>query len=381
MLRILFLGMFLIMVLGLPPFGLLLAGFSLPTTLTLFPIPIEPGTSSLSWPVWGILAGLIAATLMPFMWRFFHSSLITQHRSLPLHSTRFPRWGWLGILGTVSAWLLAWSRFSWFEIYQAHTFPLLWLGYIVILNAVTFQRTRNCLLIDRPRFLIRLFILSAGFWWTFEYLNQYVNNWHYVNVPETSFFEYVVFTSLSFSTVLPAVLSTYEWLNTFPRLTKPFEHWYSLQWINHPQSGWTFLALGGLGLGLIGIWPTVLFPVLWLSPLCLLAGMQQINRGKAIPCLSSLAQGDWRTIILSSGAALVCGFWWELWNSYSLVHWEYTIPYVHAVRIFEMPILGYSGYLPFGITCLAITEVVLNYPAIYFTSRIASNQPELAKIA
>jgi hypothetical protein len=58
---------------------------------------------------------------------------------------------------------------------------------------------------------------------------------------------------------------------------------------------------------------------------------------------------------------LLCGFWWELWNANSLVHWEYSIPYVHALKIFEMPILGYSGYLPFGLTCLAITEFALGY--------------------
>jgi hypothetical protein len=74
-----------------------------------------------------------------------------------------------------------------------------------------------------------------------------------------------------------------------------------------------------------------------------------------------LVQGDWRPLTLSALAALACGFWWELWNVNSLVHWEYTLPHVQAFKIFEMPILGYSGYLPFSLTCLAITEFVLGY--------------------
>jgi hypothetical protein len=29
---------------------------------------------------------------------------------------------------------------------------------------------------------------------------------------------------------------------------------------------------------------------------------------------------------------------------------------VHEYKIFEMPILGYAGYLPFGLECLAVTK-------------------------
>ena len=364
MLTILFLGTFLLLLLGLPPFGLLLAGYSLPTTLTLFPLPTKPGHSSISWRVFGALGICILTSLVAPLWQLFNFQIFTKLK--PLHATNFPYWGWIGIFLVITSWLLAWNRFPWFAPWQPHTFPLLWVGYIVILNALTFQRSRHCILINRPQFLLRLFLLSAAFWWSFEYLNQYINNWHYVNVPDTSLLEYAIYTSISFSTVLPAVLSTYEWLNTFPRLTKPFENWHSYPKINNQRSGWVLLALGSLGLGLIGIWPTVLFPVLWLSPLCLLAGMQRISLGKAIPCLVSLARGDWRTVILSAGAALLCGFWWEFWNFYSLVHWEYTIPYVHAFEIFAMPILGYAGYLPFGITCLAITELALGYDSTRF---------------
>jgi hypothetical protein len=59
---------------------------------------------------------------------------------------------------------------------------------------------------------------------------------------------------------------------------------------------------------------------------------------------------------LGAIAALVCGFWWELWNFKSLAHWEYAIPSVHRFQLFEMPLLGYGGYLPFGLECLAVTQ-------------------------
>lgn len=365
-------ALFVILVLGLPLFGIFLFGPPFSPNLTLLPIPTEPGTESFSWLVCGLLAVLTTVMLTPIIWRFFQIPATSRPDSP--HLVGFPWWGWLAILWVVGSWMLAWTRFSWFQAWQPHTFPLLWFGYILTLNALTYQRSGQCLLLDRPRFCGKLFLLSAGFWWVFEYLNQFVKNWHYVNLPETSYFHYVFHTSLAFSTVLPAVLSTYEWLATIPRLTKPFENWHSLPWVTSHAAGWVLFALGSLGLGLIGIWPTILFPLLWLSPLCLLLGIQCIRKEKT--CFHGLGQGNWRSVILSALAALVCGFWWEFWNVYSLVHWEYTIPYVQAFKIFEMPILGYAGYLPFGLTCLAIAEWILGYQPSH-QQKIQSNAPQV----
>ncbi len=346
------LGILLTLTLGLPLGGILLAGYSFPTHLTLLPIPTEAGASSISWLAWGILTALLAGTLTPLIWRFFTTPNTPKQESVLAVS--FPWWGWMALLWITTSWVLAWTRYSWFEAWQAHTFPMLWFGYIVMLNALTYRRSGHCLLLHRTRFLAQLFLLSAGFWWTFEYLNQFVKNWHYVNLPDTSHLEHVLYTTLAFSTVLPAVLSTYEWLGTFPRLTRPFEHWHPIPWIFNQKTGWLLISLGSIGLGLIGLWPTILFPLLWLCPLLLLLGIKIVRNTKT--CLHDFSQGDWRPVILSALAALVCGFWWELWNADSLVHWEYTIPFVQALKVFEMPVLGYAGYLPFGILCLAATE-------------------------
>ena len=141
-------GILLILILGLPVFGLLLAGYSLPVYLTIFPIPTEPGESSISWLTCGILTVLIAATLTPLIWRFFKIPVTTKPKSI--HPKRFPWWGWIAVLWILDSWLLAWTRFSWFEPWQPHTFPLLWFGYILTLNALTYQRSGQCLLTHRP---------------------------------------------------------------------------------------------------------------------------------------------------------------------------------------------------------------------------------------
>jgi hypothetical protein len=52
-----------------------------------------------------------------------------------------------------------------------------------------------------------------------------------------------------------------------------------------------------------------------------------------------------------------------MWNSGSLAHWEYGIPFTHRFQLFEMPLLGYAGYLPFGLECVAVVQ--LFFPALF----------------
>ena len=350
-------GILLLLLLCLPPLGLALSGRALPPRLTFLPIPIEPGEASRSWTLVGLLAMLISGTLAPFVWRFWKFRCRSTLRLSP--RMPFPWWGWLAVGWTTFAWLLAWTRFSWFQAWQSHTFPLLWFGYIVVINALTFSRTGRCMLVNRPKFSLKLFVLSAGFWWIFEYLNQFVYNWHYVGMIDSHRGLTIMWMTLAFSTVLPAVLGTYEYLASFTQLKKPFENWHALPMVDSPRTGWLMLSLGSLGLLMIGRWPAVLFPFLWIGPLLLMLGILIPRRELTV--LMPLAKGNWSSVVLSSLAALICGGFWEMWNAYSLVHWEYSIPYVHTFKIGEMPILGYAGYLPFGLECLAVADFFLGY--------------------
>ena len=57
-------------------------------------------------------------------------------------------------------------------------------------------------------------------------------------------------------------------------------------------------------------------------------------------------------------SAVICGFFWEMWNFYSLAHWEYSFPFVQWFHLFEMPILGYAGYLAFSLECMAVSVML-----------------------
>ncbi len=47
----------------------------------------------------------------------------------------------------------------------------------------------------------------------------------------------------------------------------------------------------------------------------------------------------------------------EMWNSAS-VSWVYDIGFFDFAHIFEMPLFGYGGYLPFGLETFAVYHFV-----------------------
>ena len=116
------------------------------------------------------------------------------------------------MLWTVCAWILAGSRFDWFAPYQAFTFTPPWVGYILVVNALINYRTGSRPLIDSTGRYLSLYLLSVVFWWIFEYLNRLVGNWVYFGVQEFDPLEYALHSTVSFSTVLPAVHATYQLL-------------------------------------------------------------------------------------------------------------------------------------------------------------------------
>ncbi|HLY30532.1 MAG TPA: hypothetical protein VKQ36_05865, partial [Ktedonobacterales bacterium] len=59
-------------------------------------------------------------------------------------------------------------------------------------------------------------------------------------------------------------------------------------------------------------------------------------------------------------AAIACGFFWEMWNYYALPKWKYDLPFLNwAPHIFEMPLPGWLGYLPFGLELFAMYQFTL----------------------
>ena len=66
-----------------------------------------------------------------------------------------------------------------------------------------------------------------------------------------------------------------------------------------------------------------------------------------------MREGRWDTVLVLFAAGLICGWFWELWNVFSMPKWIYHVPLVNLPKLFEMPLLGYGGYLPFALEVFA----------------------------
>jgi len=270
-------------------------------------------------------------------------------------SRSFPWWGWAALAGCLVFWTLAWTRFPWFGALQPHTFFPLWFAFIILINAVCYYRSGRCMLTHQRAYFVRLFFLSAGFWWFFEYLNRFVQNWYYTgsDYPPLTYF---LLATLSFSTVLPAVLGMRDLIRTFSFFEVRY-HGFAPR----PPGSTRILAcfsllLASAGLAGIGVWPDLLFPLLWVSPLLVITSLQRLFGRPHV--FTATGDGDWRPVVSVALAALVCGLFWEMWNFYSLARWTYSVPLVHRFQIFEMPVLGYAGYLPFGLECALVGSLI-----------------------
>jgi hypothetical protein len=352
-------GITSLLLLGLPLLGVVLSGRSLTPYLDFPPLTRYVVPAPFSWYAFSFWLLCIAGAIMPCGRRVLRAR--TSLRAwAPPHC--FPWWGWGGLGIGLVTWILAWSRFSWFAPWQAYTFTPLWLSYVLVINALTYRRTGHCGLVDRPRLVLLLFPVSALFWWYFEYLNRFVQNWVYVGLEAFGPWQYVIYATLPFSTVLPAVLGTYEFLHSFPRLYAGLEQYIPVC-VKHPRllSG-SILLIGGVGLMGLSLWPDYCFSLLWVAPLLILTACQTLLQLPTI--FAPLCQGDWRQIWLWALAALVCGGFWEMWNFYSLTKWVYAVPFVDRFHVFEMPLLGYGGYLSFGLECAALVHLVARHPGL-----------------
>jgi len=341
------------MLLGLPLLGVFLSGSPIKAYLAFPPKNGNVHHAPFSWVAFVLYGLLITGVLSPFVLRILKKNIPSRNHDQEFRG--FPWWGWTALLGGLLCWLLAWSRFSWFRPFQLHTFTPLWFSLIVVMNGLSFRRNGHCIMLDRPVFFILLFPVSAAFWWFFEYLNRFVENWAYVQAPLDGW-SYFWRATPPFSTVLPAVLSTREWIMGMDWVGKGFGNWVSMRLPKPPAWSWGTLLAAGLGLLGIGVWPNYLFSLLWVAPVVILLSTQAILGEQNI--LSGIPRGDWRVVVSSAAAALFCGWFWEMWNYWSLAKWTYHVPFVERFQVFEMPILGYAGYLPFGLECAVVGDLL-----------------------
>ncbi len=258
---------------------------------------------------------------------------------------RIPQ-GWIGLALVTIFWPLNWALPG---LRTAYLFFPLWLGYILCLDALVLSRRGSSQLSrSRAAFFIQ-FVVSAPAWWLFELLNERTHNWHYIGSSHFTDLEYVILCTINFSIVMPAVFESAELVRSF-------------QWIERFASGarvprsskapFVMLFLGALALVLTLLWPSTCYPLVWGAVYFI---VEPLNHWLGRPnLLTRLQEGDWRPVLALAGGSLLCGFFWEMWNFFSYPKWTYSTPGVDFLHVFEMPLLGYGGYVPFALELYAL---------------------------
>jgi hypothetical protein len=260
--------------------------------------------------------------------------------------TRPPWWLWAGLALIAAGMALA--ALDIVPVAQNLT-PLCWTGFIVAVDGWLARRGRSWLR-DAPRELAWMAAISIPSWLLFEFYDRprFWSAagpelwWHYSGLPPWPWRG--LGYAWSFATITPALLLLAE-------LFEPAAERLAGRGAGGRVPGELAAALTAVGAILAAIpflWPSPYFAAdVWLAwPLLL----DPINRRLGRPSwLADLEQGRRSRPLALLAAGIACGVLWESWNMLASARWRYTVPFLGAVKIYEMPVLGFLGFAPFAL--------------------------------
>jgi hypothetical protein len=237
------------------------------------------------------------------------------------------------------------------EPFATWFYDFAWWSYILILNTAVHRLKGQSLIINRFREFLWLLPVSVFIWVIFEAFNLRLENWHYLNLPRERWVRWGGY-ALAYATVLPGIFLTRDLLEALGlfkngRVSKP----------KFPPS-WPayFYGLGISALILPLIFPRYTFPLVWVGFVFLLEPL--VYRHGGLSLMRAWEGGELRPLLLLLFAGLICGGLWEFWNYWAKAKWVYTVPFFNQIKVFEMPLAGFLGFLPFAVECLVMVEAL-----------------------
>ncbi len=291
----------------------------------------------------------------------------------------FPNPAWLPRPQTTFAWVARWVA--------VNMTGLCWLAYLLVLDGLLtqlgwrqrgkpspphpplhpltlspplFSQTLSPIRLRPNRFVIA-WLTSIPVWCFFDWINfVFMDAWRYHGLPPY-FAQRATGYFIAFAAISPGMFLAAELYQRMGMARLGGEG--SPRWavrINTPMQ----IAIMLLGLA-FAIYPLLIHdPIanltLWVS---LLFFLDPINHWLGAPSIV----GDWRagrwgrTLSLMLGGA-TCGLLWEFWNYWALAKWSYHLPFLGSLeqyRYFEMPLLGFMGFLPFALECWVVLNLIL----------------------
>ena len=226
-----------------------------------------------------------------------------------------------------------------------YTYPVVWWGLLMVIDAWNWRRHQVSLWrADPRRFFAITLPVSALFWLLFEALNLLAPQWRYRGHVE-GVHRQVLLGFFSFATVVPIVMECW-WMLAGPACVPR-----SLPQIAQRHK-WLLIGLGTLVLALPFVNDIFWFNQgMWLAPaLLLLPFVAAPTCRTAEPFATGWVAGS-----------ILAGLLWEAINFPSPTGWQYLI-LPEAPHLFEMPLPGYLGFVPFGLSVLAVYEAQRRLP-------------------
>jgi hypothetical protein len=228
-------------------------------------------------------------------------------------------------------------------------YHLAWWSYIVAADALNRRLAGRSLLRDEPGRLLVLALGSVAWWTLFEAINLRLGNWYYVMDPPSRAVRWTAGV-FGFATVLPGIVETVRLVENLGWLSSVRVS--PLRWSPGKEAG--VLVLGAACFALPLVWPDLFFPLTWGSFVFLLEPWNRRHAARSF--LRDLEEGEAGPFLQTLVAGLVCGALWETWNYWARMKWIYTVPGFEEIKVFEMPLLGFLGFPPFAVECLALVR-------------------------
>ena len=223
-----------------------------------------------------------------------------------------------------------------------------WWPLLLFLDGLLWRLTGKSLLWERPREFLRLIFFSVTVWLVFEVFNLWLLNWRYVGIEPRVWLRWPGY-ALAFATVLPGVLLSAQVLAALgvgAQLRGPRRQVHNWQPV--------FLLVGVACLVLPFLTPRYAFSLIWVALFFLLDPLLDLLTRDSLTRRFLAGERQQSLCLLLAG--LGCGVWWEMWNYHSAAKWVYTLPVLNFGKVFEMPLLGFLGFLPFALECAVMYE-------------------------
>ena len=259
---------------------------------------------------------------------------------------KFSLYGWVGI-GVLGAAYALLYRGMW--VVSVYFTPIAWTAEILIVDAAVLAVSGRSRMHDEPgRFLLTA-LLSIPLWLIFEAYNLRLQNWTYVGLPESEAAALLGY-GWSFATITPGIFEAADLVEAFGwfKRARPVKFSRTAQAV--------MIVIGAACLVVPLAIPVrvgaYLFGLVWAGFVLLL---DPINyRLGLASLLGDLAEGRRGRLYSLLASGWICGWLWESWNYWAAAKWHYTFPIFQNMKIFEMPVPGYLGFLPFALECFTM---------------------------